>query len=67
MTLKNVRLNWNEDETTFEGKRYGWSSSDAPSVWTESGWKPLVWASYPGLSLAARRQRLRELILSDED
>src|SRR5690606_31335706 len=61
-----TRLRWDDDETTFEGKRYGWNSADAPSVWTESGWKPLVWKSYHGLSLRARRAILRDLILSQD-
>lgn len=64
---RTIRLRWSGDETTFQGKRYGWSSSDTPSIWTESGWKPLVWASYHGLSLRARRAMLRELILNPAD
>lgn len=64
---KRIHLKWDEDKTEFEGRVYGWSSSDTPSVWTESGWKPLVWASYHGLSLRARKKMLRDLILSNED
>ena len=63
--MTTTRLRWIEDETTFEGERYGWSASDTPSIWTESGWKPLVWASYHGLSLQARRKMLRDLIFSN--
>lgn len=62
------RWSWDEDQTVYNGTVYGYSYSDTPSEWVDGqGWRPLVWASYHGLSLKAKRSKLKAMILENEE